>query len=116
MLELGQCLLQAPVVSGLYPEIPYPHPVEIQPVFSGVAVAYGCEHSLVEAGKRSRTACPALAEKLVYAKSAPFLYGRAFNPVNYYSAAAANNFAAFMICYHDLVLACRAYNRRLHLR
>src|SRR5438093_9046389 len=97
MLELGQCLLQAPVVSGLYPEIPYPHPVEIQPVFSGVAVAYGCAHSLVGGGKRSRTARPALAERLVCAKSAPFLYRRAFNPVTYYSTAAANNFAAFII-------------------
>src|SRR2546427_11027727 len=108
MLELGQCLLQASVVSGLYPEIPNPHPVEIQPVFSGVAVAYGCEHSLVEAGKRRRTARPALAEKLVWAKSAPFLYGRAFNPVNYYSKPAAMNFAASMFCYNDLFLACRA--------
>src|SRR5438093_12481924 len=97
MLELGQCLLQAPVVSGLYPEIPYLHPVEIQPVFSGVAVAYGCEHSLVEAGKRSRTARPGLVEKLVCAKSAPFLYGLAFNPVTYYSTAADIIFATIMI-------------------
>jgi hypothetical protein len=54
--------------------------------------------------------------KFFGAERAPFLHGRAFDPVDHDSAAAANNFAAFVICHHDLVLACRANNRRLHLR